>query len=155
MTNPEIETPFGQFEFPLEAYWRAHACLPGFKDERDFVLLDVQRYRPLIWLQSTRSADVCFALANPAHFSLRYPPPPLEKLFNSTPEQYSLMVLVIFERQTNGEISATPHQQGPLCFNTEAKSFVQWIIDNPKAIRTADAKDLTPPETRFEALAVQ
>lgn len=133
VTQTTIDTLFGTAEIPEEHCWHAHAALPGFPDDRRFVLLDLEPYRPLTWLQSLDDTSLCFPLARPACFSLDYPPPPTEALFGFAAPDALLLNMVVFDGGNGAAPKATPHARAPLCFDPASMRFVQWILANENA----------------------
>lgn len=58
---PTCQTRFhGLLEFELEQVLAVPAGLFGFADEREFLLLEIPSRRPMVFIQSTRTADLCF-----------------------------------------------------------------------------------------------
>ena len=51
---------FGTAEFQDDSVLAFAQGLPGFAEETEFVLLQRQSEYPLVYLQSTRTADLCF-----------------------------------------------------------------------------------------------
>lgn len=144
MNNRTIETIFGAAEITEAQCWRAHMSLPGFPDRHHFVLIDLPTYRPLTWLQSTDDHTVCFPLTLPECASLHYPLPPTEALFGHRAPHAMLLVMTVFERQSDGSMQVTPHARAPLCFDPDTMQFVQWILASDNAWRHISA---TPPDT--------
>ena len=52
---------FGPQEYAEDAVIRIPGGIPGFQDESEFILIQFPDQFPLVYLQSTRRPDVCFA----------------------------------------------------------------------------------------------
>lgn len=58
---PECRTKyFENMEYTNDSVIRLPNGLPGFEQEREFVLIDQPQNRPLVFVQSLRTADLCF-----------------------------------------------------------------------------------------------
>jgi len=57
---PWIDTRFGRLEYDESCVVEFPDGLPGFEDERAFVLLDQPAHRPVLFLQSIRQKELCF-----------------------------------------------------------------------------------------------
>jgi flagellar assembly factor FliW len=51
---------FGQLEYTTASVWEFPLGIPGFEDEKAFVFVDQPSTRPLMFLQSLRTPDLCF-----------------------------------------------------------------------------------------------
>jgi flagellar assembly factor FliW len=51
---------FGVIDCPEEAVFEFPRGLPGFEDERRFLFVEEPKTRPLIFMQSLSTADLCF-----------------------------------------------------------------------------------------------
>jgi|GEM_PF-2582838 len=153
--NPRtIETLFGAADVPEQQCWYAHAALPGFPDERRFVLLDLEPYRPLAWLQSLDDTSVCFPLARPACFALDYPSPPAEALFGFPAPDALLLNMVVFESADDSSGKAQPHTKAPLCFDPASMRFAQWILSSDNAFSRAAAVERETMRIPLPAVAM-
>lgn len=57
---PWIDTRFGRLEYDDSCVVEFPAGLPGFEEERAFILLDRPAHRPVLFLQSIRQVEPCF-----------------------------------------------------------------------------------------------
>ena len=58
---PECRTKyFENMEYTADSVIRLPNGLPGFEEEREFVLIDQPRNRPLVFVQSLRTPGLCF-----------------------------------------------------------------------------------------------
>lgn len=58
---PLIDTKyFGRVDYPEESIIEFPAGLPGFENERRFVILEQPENKPLVFLQSLTQPDLCF-----------------------------------------------------------------------------------------------
>lgn len=51
---------FGEVEYGRGAVVKFRAGLPGFEDEKRFILIDRPDLKPLIFVQSLKTAELCF-----------------------------------------------------------------------------------------------
>ncbi|MGE0495023.1 MAG: flagellar assembly protein FliW [Vulcanimicrobiota bacterium] len=65
---------FGQLEVPESSLIEFTRPLVGLEESRRFVLLEMPKYRPFVWLQSVDQADLALALADPFTFFSDYEP---------------------------------------------------------------------------------
>jgi flagellar assembly factor FliW len=75
---------FGVIQFDEDSVFDFPEGLPGFEDQRQFVLLERPDTRPLVFLQSLSAAGLCFITVPvsvaKADFELRMPPEELASL---------------------------------------------------------------------------
>lgn len=135
MQKQTITTCFGSTSFTKPEKWSAHVRLPGFRELRDFILLDIERYRPFGWLHSIDDPQLCLALASPQNFGLHYPPVPGKSLFGHDTPNAVLLVMTAFDRDEHGELAPRPHAVAPLCFDPDSMRFVQWILANENSFQ--------------------
>jgi len=64
--KPTISTRFGELTYSAGACLEFPAGLPGFESERHFVLIDEPSQRPLVFLQSVKTPELCFTTV-PVH----------------------------------------------------------------------------------------
>jgi flagellar assembly factor FliW len=58
---PECRTKyFERMEYTEDSVIQVPGGLPGFEQEREFVLIDQESKRPLVFVQSLRTPDLCF-----------------------------------------------------------------------------------------------
>ena len=66
---------FGEVEYAPDAAFEFPNGIPGFEDERTFILLEHARVHPLLFMQSVVHPDVCFVLlpilAADPHYNLQ------------------------------------------------------------------------------------
>jgi flagellar assembly factor FliW len=51
---------FGELEYGSEAVVRFRAGLPGFENEKEFILIDWPDLKPMVFLQSPTAPELCF-----------------------------------------------------------------------------------------------
>ena len=82
---PECRTKyFENMVYTEDSVIRLPHGLPGFEQEREFVLIDQQQNRPLVFVQSLRTPELCFvalpALSVDAAYRLSIPSEDLEAM---------------------------------------------------------------------------
>jgi len=113
------------FEFPL--------ALPGFEDQRAFVLIETPDSAPLVFLQSLYRASLCF-LAFPIlvvdqNYQLAIAPEDLEALSLETGRQPALgaEVVVLALVSLHGGFVATANLMAPVVLNLKPRRGLQAI----------------------------
>jgi flagellar assembly factor FliW len=139
---PISQTKFhGDIQYELHQVLRVPQGLFGFPEEKDFLLLELPSSRPLVFIQSVRSQNLCF-LALPVQvvspeyelslrpedvFALGYSPelpPAMGK------QLLCLAILTICERGT-----ATANLAAPLVIDIAGHRGVQAIVNGPYSPR--------------------
>ncbi|PIC62954.1 flagellar assembly protein FliW [Sporosarcina sp. P13] len=144
-TVKEIETKFhDKVEVDLSKAWHFPKGLPGFEDEKEFVLLPIGENLDLQILQSTKQAGIAFVVASPYNLVDRYDftidDPTIDLL--EIEKQEDLMVLGIVCIKESLEDS-TINLQAPLLFHIENRKAKQMILnDNRYAIKHPIAKEV-------------
>ncbi|MDI6824286.1 MAG: flagellar assembly protein FliW [Bacillota bacterium] len=65
---------FGILKVPEDLVWRWPVPLPGFPRSREYVLIDDERVRPFLWLQSLNEPEVAFVIVDTALVAPGYNP---------------------------------------------------------------------------------
>lgn len=65
---------FGILRVPDELVWRWPVAMPGFPRSREFVLIDDERVRPFLWLQSLNEPEVAFVVVDTTMVAPGYDP---------------------------------------------------------------------------------
>jgi len=65
---------FGILKVPEELVWRWPVPLPGFPRSREFVLIDDEKARPFLWLQSLNEPEVAFVIVDAGLVAPGYDP---------------------------------------------------------------------------------
>ena len=155
MQKQTIATCFGPASFSDSEQWSAHMPLPGFPELRRFVLLDIERYRPFLWLHSVEDSGPCLALASPRSFGLAYPAVPGESLVGGPAPAATLLVVTTFSRGEGGKLSPTPHAVAPICFDPDSMRFAQWILSSENAYRRDIASVTDDTAVMLPVVAIQ
>jgi len=131
---PQIETkyfgtlPYGEgstFEFPFG--------LPGFENEKQFVLIELEQHAPLVFLQSSLRKDLCFLafpiLVADRDYQLAVTPDDLRALDLNPTRQPELgrEVLVLALVSLHDGLSATANLMAPIVINWKTRRALQAI----------------------------
>lgn len=105
--------------------------IPGFDQNKEFVIVKDENYEPFEWLVSTDGSGLRFAMLNPMIVYPEYSPniskPQIEGLGLETPEDILMYVIVtIGQDPTN----STLNLMGPVIINTAKKIARQIILEN-------------------------
>lgn len=110
--------------------------IPGFPDEKRYVLLPHGPDSPFYWLQSLDHPALAFVVINPfviaADYSFEIPDPVLDELCITDAGKVQTLVLITIRKdEINGsdDASITANMLGPLVINTENMTATQLILD--------------------------
>jgi flagellar assembly factor FliW len=138
---------FGTVEVDEEKVIRFDKGLPGFQDERAFVLIDFPDNPVFQILQSIASAHVAFVVANPYHFHKDYEfdlgEQVKEELAISKVEQVKVLSILTLR---DPFIQSTINLQAPLIINAELLKGQQVIVSDNVSPRTP----LRPEKAKVE-----
>lgn len=128
----QIETKFhGKMIVNKNDFWRFPKGMPGFEEEKEFVLLAIEGNSVFQVLQSVETPNIAFIVGNPYSFtedySFKIDEPTVELLKIEKPED--IFVLGIISLKNPFEAS-TINLQAPLIFHTKNKEAKQMILDN-------------------------
>ncbi|HID98191.1 MAG TPA: flagellar assembly protein FliW [Thermodesulfobacteriaceae bacterium] len=124
-------TRFGPITIDRNKILTMEKGIPGFPDERRYVLLPHHENSPFYWLQSIDNAELAFVVVSPFSFcsdySFEIPEQVREELKIDTPEQIDVLVLVTIS--ADRENSITANLLGPLVINMEKQIGCQLVLD--------------------------
>lgn len=110
--------------------------IPGFPDEKQYILVPHDSDSPFYWLQSVDNPDLAFIVINPfviaADYSFEIPDPVLDDLGITHASRVQTLVLITIRQDGNhgdGRTSITANLLGPLVINTENMSAAQIVLD--------------------------
>ncbi|RDI40117.1 flagellar assembly protein FliW [Falsibacillus pallidus] len=119
----------GEMEVAQEEIWHFDSGIPGFLNEKTFVLLPLEDNPLFQILQSTENKNLAFVLTNPFYFNKNYD----FKIDEGTLEQLSLQnekdvaAMVIVTVKDPFEKS-TANLQAPVIFNLSNQKAKQMIL---------------------------
>lgn len=128
---------FGEIELNSEQLWHFPKGIPGFEDEREFVLLPIEGNTMFQVLQSAKVSDIALIVASPytlvENYSFDIDEPTIELL--DIKQEDDIFVLGVLSLKDPLETS-TINLQAPIVFHTLKKTAKQMIInDNKFAVR--------------------
>ncbi|MCK1995971.1 flagellar assembly protein FliW [Psychrobacillus psychrodurans] len=128
---------FGEIKLNSEQLWSFPKGIPGFEDEKEFVLLPIEGNSIFQVLQSTKKRDIALIVANPYvlvhEYSFDIDEPTIELL--DIKQEDDIFVLGVLSLKEPLETS-TINLQAPIIFHTTKKISKQMIInDNRFAVR--------------------
>ncbi|AOV08513.1 flagellar assembly protein FliW [Sporosarcina ureilytica] len=128
----QIETKFhGTLKIEQEQTWAFPKGLPGFEEEKGFILLPIEGDEVFQVLQSTTSTHIAFIVTNPFTliddyvFEIDEPTIDLLKI----QDQSDIFVLNVLSLKEPFETS-TINLQAPLIFHTKNKQAKQMILND-------------------------
>ena len=124
---------FGNMEYEEDSVFEFPCGLPGFENEQRFVFIELEKFAPLVFLQSLQTSSLCF-LALPIHiandsYKLAVSAEDLAEL-ELTGESQPLLgeeVLVLALLSMHGEISPSVNLMAPIVVNLVRRRAVQAI----------------------------
>ncbi len=132
-------TRFGEIEIEEGKIITFPAGIPGFQNEKRYVLLPAGDDSPLIWLQSVENPALAFLAASPADFGLNYSfdlsDTIAEELEIQAPDDLLILVLLTLRREEegrDGQVKVTANLLGPLVINANKKKGRQVVLDPSK-----------------------
>lgn len=133
-----IETKyFGSMEVVEEKVIRFEKGLPGFQDEKAFVVIDFPDNPVFQILQSTNTVPVAFVVASPYHFSKEYAfdlaDQIKEELGITKPEQVKVLSILTLR---DPFVDSTINLQAPLIINVDSMVGQQIILSDEYSSRT-------------------
>jgi flagellar assembly factor FliW len=135
---PTIATRFGHLTYSPEACLEFPAGLPGFEQEHHFVLIDEPANRPLVFLQSVQTPDLCFTTV-PVHlidngYQLHVTREDLERLglpYDRQPDTASEVACLAIICAARGR-SPTANLLGPVVINRQTRTAIQAIREDSR-----------------------
>jgi len=123
----------GEIEINTDKIIHFHSGLPGFTDEKQFIIIDLPGNDLIQILQSVTTAELAFIITNPHHFHKDYE----FKLDDSTIESLELKEeqdVAIFTIMTLKDPfkNSTINLQAPIVINSRKKLGKQYILNETK-----------------------
>ncbi len=104
--------------------------LMGFEELRDFVLLNIEEWRPFEWLVSVENPDVTFPVVNPTPFFTDYNPAQQLKDISAigAKDKKSVEALCTVTLGNKPE-NATVNLKGPILINPQSRVGKQYMME--------------------------
>lgn len=127
-----IQTKYlGEVEISTQQIIQFSFGLPGFLDEKEFVLLDIPGNPVFQFLQSVQSKDIAFVVANPYHFYKDYrfelDEPTIDALQIESEKDVIVLTIVTVKDPFN---SSTINLKAPLIINQQKLLGKQYILNS-------------------------
>lgn len=141
-----IQTKFhGTLTIQQEQTWAFPKGMPGFEDEKEFLLLPIEENDIFQVLQSTKTPAVAFIIVNPytivEDYSFKVDEPTIDLL--DIKDESDVFVLGVLSVKEPFETS-TINLQAPLIFNSTKRKAKQMILnDNTFSMRHPIGTQLT------------
>ena len=128
----EIQTTrFGKITFDKSGIIKFSEGLPGFINQKCYVILEVAEYTPLKWLQSIEEAWLAFVILDPLtlldNYKIGIGRNTMAELGLSSSEKAAIYVIVTASETPQG---ATANLQAPIVINAAARLAKQIILTN-------------------------
>ena len=128
----EIQTTrFGKITFDKSGIIKFSEGLPGFVNQKCYVILEVAEYAPLKWLQSIEEAWLAFVILDPLtlldNYNIDIGRNTMAELGLSSSEKAAIYVIVTASETPQG---ATANLQAPIVINAAARLAKQIILTN-------------------------
>ena len=126
-------TRFGTIEVQAEKIITMPGGMPGFPENKRFVILERTESRPFLWFQSIDSPDLAFVIANPFMFKADYQPnlSSGKKVMGwETSADQDLKLYVIVNASSGDPDRMTANLLGPLVINLDRQEAMQMVLHN-------------------------
>lgn len=133
-----ISTKFhGELDISNDQLWEFPKGMPGFEDEKKFILLPIEGNNVFQVLQSATTANVAFIVASPYTFVKDYSfdvdEPTIELLGIEKEEDVFILAVLSLKEQID---DSTINLQAPLIFQKHTQKVKQMILnDNTFSLR--------------------
>ncbi|MGG0669494.1 flagellar assembly protein FliW [Lederbergia citrisecunda] len=127
-----IQTKFhGEIEVQSDQLWNFPKGIPGFEDEKEFVLLPIEGNNIFQVLQSTNSLAVAFIVTNPytlvEDYSFDIDEPTIELLNIEKPEDVFVLGILTLKQPFE---TSTINLQAPLIVQMNNRTAKQMILND-------------------------
>ncbi len=125
-------TRFGELEIDDTSIISFGKGLPGFPDEKRYVLLPHREDSPFLWLQSIENPELAFLVINPFEINRDYSyeiPDDIQTELGITDAEDIQTLALVTIRNEEEPPSVTVNLLGPLVINVEKRTGVQLILD--------------------------
>jgi|SRR5690625_80037 len=135
-----IETKyFGEMEIDEEKVIHFDSGIPGFLDEKEFIILDIPGNEVIQIMQSFHTPSLAFFIANPHQFHQEYhftlPDNVMEALNIATEEEIVILSIMTINEPFE---KSTINLQAPIVINYRTKLGKQIILNDERyAMKTA------------------
>lgn len=144
-----IQTKFhGEIKIQADQIWSFPKGIPGFEDEKEFIILPIEGNDTFQVLQSSKTPIVAFIVANPytlvEDYSFNIDEPTIDLL--EIEKEEDIFVLSVLSLKNPFKIS-TINLQAPLIFQSNLKKAKQMILnDNTYSMRHPIGSQVTATE---------
>jgi flagellar assembly factor FliW len=124
---------FGTLEVPGEKIIAMPGGMPGFPDDKRFVILERKESKPFLWYQSVDSPSLAFVIANPFLFKADYQVDLVAGKKGMGWEEATeadLKLYVIVNASSGDPAKMTANLMGPLVIHTSRNEAVQMVVHN-------------------------
>lgn len=127
-----IQTKFhGEIEIKSDQLWNFPKGIPGFEEEKEFVLLPIEGNDMFQVLQSSKSTSVAFIVTNPytlvEDYSFDIDEPTIELLNIEKPEDVFVLGILTLKQPFE---TSTINLQAPLIFQMNSRKAKQMILND-------------------------
>lgn len=123
----------GEIRVPDDAVLYFPDGILGFEEFKQYVVAEVDEFRPFLWMLATQEPDVGFAVADPRYFFAGLYEVPLSEsdkdVLDWQPED-PLSVFVLVSVPEGGR-RITANLKGPVVMNTRNRLAKQIVVYNP------------------------
>lgn len=128
----KIDTKYlGEVVIEQENIIRFEAGLPGFEEEVDFVLLDLEENDTFQILQSMRTSDLAFVVTNPhlyyPEYEFKLEQPVIDALKIESEKSIAILSVLTLKDPFK---ESTINLQAPIIINNDNKYAKQYILNN-------------------------
>lgn len=128
-----ISDVLGEIDVNEEAVIRFEDGIPGFEDEKEFIVLELEENEPFVWLISVKTPYLAFMMIDPfkmfSDYEVELPQTALQKLKIEKAEDVTVYTIVVLAEDIS---ESTTNLQGPIVLNAKAGLGKQVILDDDR-----------------------
>lgn len=128
-----ISDVLGEIDVNEEAVIRFEDGIPGFEDEKEFIVLELEENEPFVWLISLKTPYLAFMMIDPfkmfSDYEVELPQTALQKLKIEKAEDVTVYTIVVLAEDIS---ESTTNLQGPIVLNAKAGLGKQVILDDDR-----------------------
>lgn len=128
-----VSDVLGEIDVNEDAVIRFEDGIPGFEDEKEFIVLELEENEPFVWLISVKTPYLAFMMIDPfkmfSDYEVELPQTALQKLKIEKAEDVTVYTIVVLAEDIS---ESTTNLQGPVVLNAKAGLGKQVILDDDR-----------------------
>lgn len=128
-----ISDVLGEVDVNEDAVLHFEDGIPGFEEEKEFIVLESEENEPFVWLISAKTPYLAFMMIDPfkifRDYEVDLPQTALQKLKIEHAEDVTIYTIVVLADDIS---ESTTNLQGPVVLNAKAGLGKQVILDDDR-----------------------